>query len=233
MGAAETPPLRRSFVHAKLVAAGARSAPVRGGLVALDHGDPAAERAALASLALIDLSPLPRVGFKGRGTPEWLAGEGVRLPEPNLALRQNDGTLVARLAPREALLLPPLTGGEADPTARLEPAWREARRNRPGEPLGYPVPRADSHAWFLVTGERAPAMFAKICGVDLRQDRFAPLRVAQTQAMRLSVVVIRDDAGLPAWHLLLDSASAEYAWDCLLDAMAEFGGRPAGLAALG
>jgi sarcosine oxidase subunit gamma len=232
MDAAETPPLRRSFVHAKLVAAGARLTPVRGGLVAVDHGDPAAERAALASLALVDLSPLPRVGFKGRGTPEWLAGEGVRLPEPNLALRQEDGTLAARLAPREALLLPPLTG-DPDPTARLEPAWREARRSRPGEPLGYPVPRADSHAWFLVAGERAPAMFAKVCGVDLRPDRFAPFRVAQTQAMRLSVVVIRDEGGLPAWHLLLDSASAEYAWDCLLDAMAEFGGRPAGLAALG
>jgi sarcosine oxidase, subunit gamma len=230
--AAATPPLRRSFVHAKLVAAGARLVPFRGGLVAMEHGDPAAERAALASLALVDLSPLPRVGFKGRGTPEWLAGEGVRLPEPNHALRQADGTLAARLAPREALLLPPLTG-EADPTARLEPAWREARRSRPGEPLGYPVPRADSHAWFLVTGSHAPAMFAKLCGVDLRPDRLTPLRVAQTQAMRLSVVVIRDDGELPAWHLLLDSASAEYAWDCLLDAMAEFGGRPAGLAALG
>jgi sarcosine oxidase, subunit gamma len=233
MEAAATPPLRCSFVHAKLVAAGARLAPLRGGLVAVDYGDPAAERAALASLALIDLSPLPRVGFKGPGTPEWLAGEGVRLPEPNLALRQEDGTLAARLAAREALLLPPLAGGEADPTVRLEAGWRKARRNRPGEPLSYPVPRADSHAWFLVTGSHAPAMFAKICGVDLRPDRFAPLRVAQTQAMRLSVVVIRDYGGLPAWHLLLDSASAEYAWDCLLDAMAEFGGKPAGLAALG
>jgi sarcosine oxidase subunit gamma len=231
MEAAETP-LRRSFVHAKLVASGVRLEPVRGGLVAMNHGDPAAERAALASLALVDLSPLPRIGFKGPGTPEWLAGEGVRLPEPNLALRQEDGTLATRLAPREALLLPPVTGN-ADPTARLERAWREERRSRPGEPLGYPVPRADSHAWFLVTGERAPAMFAKICGVDLRPDLFAPLRVAQTQAMRLSVVVVRDDGALPAWHLLLDSASAEYAWGCLLDAMAEFGGRPAGLAALG
>ena len=86
----------------------------------------------------------------------------------------------------------------------------------------------------MVPGERAPATFAKLCGVDLRPDRFAPLRVAQTQAMRLSVIVIRDDGERPpAWHLLLDSASAEYAWDCLLDAMAEFGGRPAGLAALG
>ena len=42
-----------------------------------------------------------------------------------------------------------------------------------------------------------------------------------------------DDLGqAPAFHLLVDSASAEYVWDCLMDAMAEFDGRPAGLNAL-
>ena len=34
--------------------------------------------------------------------------------------------------------------------------------------IGYPMPRSESHGWFMVTGEQAPAMFAKICGVDLR-----------------------------------------------------------------
>ena len=47
------------------------------------------------------------------------------------------------------------------------------------------------------------------------------------------MIVIRDDiADLPAFHLLADSASAAYLWDGLLDAMAEFGGRPVGLSAL-
>ena len=33
---------------------------------------------------------------------------------------------------------------------------------------------------------------------------------------------------MPAWHLLADSASADYVWTCLVDAMQEFGGkRPA------
>ena len=42
-------------------------------------------------------------------------------------------------------------------------------------------------------------------------------------------------AALPALaepHLLADIASAEYLWGAVLDAMAEFGGRPVGLAAL-
>ena len=75
-------------------------------------------------------------------------------------------------------------------------------------------------------------MLAKLCGIDFRVDRFAPLRVAQTQAVRLSVIIIRDDTALPAWHLLADSASADYVWTCLVDAMQEFGGKQAGSDAL-
>jgi len=76
-------------------------------------------------------------------------------------------------------------------------------------------------------------MFAKLCGIDLRPHKFAELAVAQTQAMRISVIIVRDRADPPVFHLLADSASAEYAWDCLTDAMAELDGRPAGLGALG
>ena len=49
----------------------------------------------------------------------------------------------------------------------------------------------------------------------------------------MNAVVIRDDrGGVLAYHLLGDSASAEYLWDCLNDAMAEFDGAPVGLAAV-
>ena len=186
---------------------------------------PAAD-ASPADLALVDLCLLPRSGFKGRGTPEWLASQGRLLPDPNQARRQDDGTLAVRLAPREVLLLAPWSGG-GGLIDRLDRAWPEGRD--PASPRGYPVPRADSHSWFLLTGRHVPAMLAKLCGIDLRPDRFAPLQVAQTQAARLSVVILRDDTALPAWHLLTDSASADYAWGCLLDAMQEFGGKPAAL----
>ena len=36
----------------------------------------------------------------------------------------------------------------------------------------------------------------------------------------------------PDFYLLADSASGDYLWDCLLDAMMEFEGGPVGLAAL-
>ena len=46
------------------------------------------------------------------------------------------------------------------------------------------------------------------------------------------MIIIRDDTALPAWHLLADSASADYVWTCLVDAMQEFGGKQAGSDAL-
>lgn len=226
-----TAAVRRSCVHERLVAAGAMDwRPAHRGEVPGHFGDAEAERSALARLALADLSLYPRTGFKGAGAPEWLARQGVLLPEPNRTQRQADGTLALRLAPREALLLTGRTG-DGD-FSSLEAVWRAERAGGEAGPIGFPVPRADSHFWFLLTGAQVPEMLAKLCGVDLRPHKFAPLAVAQTQAARISVIIARDDTDLPAWHLLADSASAAYLWDCLLDAMAEWQGRPVGITAL-
>jgi sarcosine oxidase, subunit gamma len=192
---------------------------------------PSLDPAVLPELALIDLSLRPRSGFKGRGTPEWLEAQGLVLPEPNRAARQGDGTLAVRLAPRELLLLAPWARPGGELIGRLDDAW-PVGRDPSAPPRGYPVPRADSHFWFLLTGRHVPAMLAKLCGIDFRVDRFAPLQVAQTQAVRLSVIIIRDESALPAWHLLADSASADYVWTCLVDAMQEFRGKQAGPGAL-
>jgi sarcosine oxidase subunit gamma len=103
----------------------------------------------------------------------------------------------------------------------------------PRVPRGFPMPRDETHAWLAVTGAHAATMFAKICGVDLRPRAFPQGRVAQTSIARLNGVIVRDDrGGVPLFHLLADCAAAEYLWDCLLDAMAEFDGRPVGLTAL-
>src|SRR5262249_50805091 len=66
----------------------------------------------------------------------------------------------------------------------------------------------------------------KLCGVDLSPDRFADGAIAQTSVARLSAIVIRHDvADMLAFFLLAETASAEYLWDCLDDAMKEFEGR--------
>ena len=194
----------------------------------VDFGDPAAEAAAARRLGLADLSPLPRVGFRGPGAREWLAAQGVDLPdEPNRARTQPDGAVAVTRSWTEVLVLGAIHGADSL-CARLDAKAEDAHRAR-----AYPLPRFDGMFWFALTGASATECLAKVCGVDLRESAFPPGSVAQSSLARLSAVIVRVDAGAtPLFHLLGDSASAEYAWTSLLDAMEEFGGRPVGLRAL-
>jgi sarcosine oxidase subunit gamma len=176
-----------------------------------------------AGLKLIDLSVLPRWGLKGRGIASWLTRHGMIMPSAdNRAELQQDGSLLARLSPAEVLILALIAGKSsiAEPIEQMALA---------GEDACYPAPRRESHCWFMVIGSDAAKMFAKLCGVDLSPACFAVGQVAQTSVARLNAIVIRQDrAGQLAFFVLADSASAEYLWDCLLDAMAEFGGAACG-----
>jgi sarcosine oxidase subunit gamma len=224
---------RRSFVYRVLQQGGARFAAVNDAAIAVDFGRPLeAEAAQARSMGIADLSVLPRTGFKGAGTVEWLTSQGLSIgADSNRAYPQAGGELAARLAPTEIFLIDSLAG-RGELIRRLNAAWSWGSET-PRRLIGYPMPRAESHAWFLVTGERAPGMFAKICGVDLRPHRFAAGAIAQTSLAKMSAIVIRADLGeVPAYHVLADSASAEYLWGCLLDAMAEFAGAPVGWAAV-
>ena len=224
--------LCRSFVYRKLLKHDANLETLGDAAVAWNYGDPPSEARAARRLGLADLSPLPRLGVKGAGTTDWLAGQGIEIPaESNQAVRQASGVLAGRLAPPELLMLGD-PSGYSGPIDALSAAWRAAP-TPPERPRGYLLPRRHSHFWFLLSGDCTPRMFAKICGVDLRAGKFADGRIAQTSIARMNAVVIRDDrGGVLAYHLLGDSASAEYLWDCLIDAMAEFAGAPVGLEAV-
>lgn len=223
---------RRSFVWRKLRDAGATFTEIAGAAVATGFAGDEDEGRVARRMGLADLSPLPRVGFKGLGTVDWLAAQGLAIPrEPNWTAPQGEGSLALRLAANEIFLLGDLKG-RGQLVASLPAAW-EAAGVPPERARGFPLPRQESHTWMLVTGEHAAAMFAKICGVDLRPRAFADGQIAQTSAAKMSVVVARADQGRTlAYHLLCDSASATYMWDCVLDAMQEFGGRPVGLTAI-
>jgi sarcosine oxidase subunit gamma len=182
------------------------------------------QRAQLQRCALLDLSNLARVGFRGAQSADYLRQRGYQLPQaPNQALTQTDGSRVARLSQNEYLLLGSLhdAGGRI---AEEERAWQF------GETANYLLPRQDSHAWLLLTGAHCAEVMAKLCGVDLSAQAFPSGAVAQTSAARINVIVINLAEGeLPCLQILCDRASANYFWDALLDAMAEFGGTPAGV----
>jgi sarcosine oxidase subunit gamma len=224
---------RRSFVYRKLAAAGAEFAEINGGAIAMRY--PAGKESETESarrMALADLSVLPRGGFKGRGTVEWLSAQGLSIgADSNKAYVQSGGELAARLAPGEIFLLDSLTGSGAL-INRLNDAWKWAA-SAPRPQQGYPTPRQDSHAWFMVTGAKAPEMFAKICGVDLRPAHCPVGTIAQTSLAKMSGIIIRADlGGTIAYHVLADIASADYLWTCIEDAITEYDGRVVGLAAL-
>jgi len=209
----------RSFVYRRLEAAGCTWRERNGAAVA---GAFPAGRGGAGPLGLADLSPLSRWGVKGVEVLDWLRREGWWVPNiNNRAERMKDGTIVARLADSEVLLL----DNPAVRSRRLDGVIAAVL-----PPKCYPLPRTDSHAWLYLVGASGPDCLAKLCGVDLRLHRFADLAVAQTSLARLSAVIVRDDrSGIPAFHILADSASALYLWDCLMDAMAEFDGRLLGL----
>ncbi|NNJ19133.1 sarcosine oxidase [Pseudomonas putida CSV86] len=174
--------------------------------------------------ALIDLTDLPRVGFRGLDAAQWLTASGYSLPEaPNRAVLCGDGTLVARLSQTEYFLL----GSLSDRGQRLaseEAGWVL------GEERNYLLPRQDSHAWLQLSGKHVAEVMAKICGVDLRAEAFPVGSVAQTSVARLNVIVINaGSAELAKFHLLCDRASLEYFQAAVLDAMGEFGGVPVAL----
>ena len=224
---------RRSFVYRKLSEAGAEFAEVNGGAVAMRYpARPESETAIARRMGLADLSVLPHGGFKGRGTVEWLTSQGLAIGAgSNKAYLQADGELAARLAPAEIFLLDSLAGSGRLIT-KLNQAWQWAA-STPRPQQGYPTPRQDSHAWFMVTGENSAEMFSKICGVDLRPAHCPVGTIAQTSVAKMSAIAIRADLGATlAYHLLADIASAEYLWTCVADAASEYDGGIVGLAAL-
>ncbi|MCS3903828.1 sarcosine oxidase subunit gamma [Methylohalomonas lacus] len=181
-----------------------------------------------ANLGLADLSPLPRTGFKGKQAINWLSDTGLSIGEENnYSWLQTDQTLIARLADTEALVL-------SDLNARSDLCRRLEKQNAEQMPEQcYHVPRQDSSAWFIVTGKHADIMFAKLCAVDMRLSRFKSGSIAQTSMARMNAIAIRHDLGeIPAFHILFDSASADYLWRMLKDAMSEFSGKPVGYNAI-
>ncbi|PUB40807.1 sarcosine oxidase subunit gamma [Pseudomonas marginalis] len=168
---------------------------------------------------LQDQTDLPRVGFRGAQSAEYLTARGFTLPgAPNQASAQADGSWVARLSQNEYLVL----GSPQDQGQRIadeEARWELDHRTN------YLLPRQDSHACVRLSGGVIAQVMAKLCGVDLSDPAFKLGMVAQTSVARVNAIVIHTGSvELPAFHILWDRASKEYFEGALRDALEEFGG---------
>ena len=169
-----------------------------------------------SALSLEDRSLWQRAGLKGARATDWMRENGLPIPEINAALPSENGWLIARLAPNEYAALASTQETSGPPPV---PEFRIGGDNDPGL---CPVLRSAANAWFRVSGPASAAMFSKICGVDLRPKTFANGRIAQTIVARSSAIVIRDDDETLGFQIMMDWATADYLWNAVADAAAEF-----------
>lgn len=216
---------RRSFVYRKLMPNKVTWTKINDFAVTRNLVKPEKEVDYAQNLALCDLCYMQRIGFKGHGATKWLEKQEIHVPnEVNTTHLNSNNCLVARLGADDILILDSLKNSTNIPNA-LEQQWHQDYSENKS-PCGFIMPRQDSHACFSVTGNYAPEMFSKLCAIDLRKKVFKNKTLTQTSLARLGAMIIRNDLNsITNFIILVESASAEYCWDALLDAMREFNGK--------
>ena len=139
----------------------------------------------LQQCALVDLTGVPRVGFRGLDSAAYLLARGFVLPDvPNRAVTQADGSHVARLSQTEFLVL----GSLQDRGERI--ADEEARWEM-DHSANYLLPREDSHGWLQLSGVFVAEVMAKLgAGVRLNSDDREKIRVHLEEDARLADAVV-------------------------------------------
>ena len=201
-----------------------------GDMAAVSHyAEPDAEEKAVHELAFADLNALPRCGFKSEGAPEWLARQGIVIPDAaNKAARQKSGGLCLRLGATDMLVAGSPLGDDDGPSALLLRWSTETVALR-----GWDAHREEGFSWFVLTGEHAPELLSRRCSVNLHPEAFANLSVSQTTAFGMGGVIARADISRTlAYHMFFDIASSDHLIEVVQEDMEEFGGRLVGLSAL-
>ncbi|MEI4488435.1 hypothetical protein V8J36_19755 [Frigidibacter sp. MR17.14] len=151
-----------------------------------------------------DLTARPRLGLRGRGTPNWCAAAGLPFPAEINGIARAGSIRVARLGTYELLVL----SDDGLPIAA------------PAEPVpeafdGY---RDETWAWFRFEGPAVANALATMTAVDLRPAAAPAGRVLQTRFAGLDVVLVIDrrDPDL-AVDLFFDIASVDYLLGAISD----------------
>lgn len=79
-----------------------------------------------------------------------------------------------------------------------------------------------NRAVLTVSGGASRSLLMKGCSLDLHPRAFSPLRCAQTNFARTTVILEQSDE-VPAWRLFVRSSFASYLTNWLIDAAREYG----------
>jgi len=175
----------------------------------------------MQSLALCDLSGLPKLGLKGPQAAGWLKEQQIEAP-PDLydTRRLADGGLIAKIAGDEFLLEGGVSGDSPGPLAeRLKDDTAGVSR----------IERQE--ATFLLVGSRAREVLAQTCGINFRETPIE--RVIYTRVAGVSCGIIPQElANVPAYRLWIDYSFAPFLWETLVDICESLEGRVIGAGCL-
>ena len=217
---AESTPVR-SINYRRLDAASTVTSANGGKLVSRIHSN---DRELAEQASVIELTLMPRAGFRGVHSVDVLANAGLPIPaRPNTAAASANGEWVLRLSQTEYWIL-----GSPDDLGAAVAALPATMADTPAG--CYPLFCMDSHAWMMITGPYVAEVMAKLSAVDMRDKAFPLGSIAQTSIARINGIMVKQQyQGMPAISILCDVASSDYLWTALMDAVQEFGGASVGM----
>lgn len=210
--------MRISPIYESLESLRPRWGDLAGMAVALDFGDPALEQSRAETLALADLSALPRLTVKGPRAAAFLTAQGLAVPETVYAVQPlPDGGLLIRTGGAEFFLEDGFRGSTVAATAQA--------LGRGGSGV-YPVLRQD--ASFALCGRLALEVLAQTCALNFQEigEAFALTRIAGVS----TGVYPRLLNGWPVYQLWTDGSYGPYLWEQLLTIARELDGGVIGIA---
>lgn len=169
----------------------------------------------IETLALADLSFLPKAGLKGPAAAQWLVAQGVPVPpEANTWTALPDDGVIARLGRSEFFLE---DGKAGDIAAKVRTALATGMEGV------YPVIRQD--CGILLAGPRGNELLVQTCNVNFEDIDPAKGIAVMTQMIGVGVLVIRTNLRqLPCYRIWCDPTFAQYFWETLSEIATELGG---------
>ncbi|WP_198004816.1 hypothetical protein [Rubrobacter xylanophilus] len=176
-------------------------------------------------LAICDLSALPRFGVKGPNASEWLASNGINVPETvntwtNLP---EDKGLILRLGMGEYLIEYALSHEE--PNELRDSLSR-------GVSSVYEVNRQD--AVFVLIGREAKKSMLQVCNIDFDSINYGIRPVLLTQVAAVPVLILpeRLEGHIYSFRIWCSYAYGLYLWEELNAIVKELNGGVIGISTL-
>ena len=176
-----------------------------------------------SDLGIADLSFLTRFGVKGANAAEWLANQGLPIPDySNTWHSLPEGGIIARLGLTEFLIEDSVSSAIAKPApSAIAPRLAAACQSPPAKV--YPVLRQDLA--LALVGNRVNELLRQTCSFNFQALSLSDRPVILTSMIGVAVTVTPGDHnGQPFYRIWCDGTFGRYFWQTLVEIATELGG---------